>query len=203
MLSIDGALDLLYWAYEHGNPGDLFVQKASAATIGTLAHAAKQVFQSDSPIQIIGTRHGEKLHETLLTREEMAVAEDMGGYYRVAADGRDRNYALYVDEGRRVPVTAKYPRRRRSIVHTADQSSPRSRRWSRMPAAAVSRPSSIGCQASSANGVRPTGIRRHVCTVPRDLTLSLSEATTRPATSAPGDASSFVTRREFLAQRGL
>ncbi len=108
MLSIDGALDLLYWAFEHGNPGDLFVQKASAATIGTLAHAVKQVFQSDSPIQIIGTRHGEKLHETLLTREEMAVAEDMGGYYRVAADGRDLNYGLYVDEGRRVPVTAEY-----------------------------------------------------------------------------------------------
>jgi UDP-glucose 4-epimerase len=108
MLSIDGALDLLFWAFEHGNPGDLFVQKAGAATIGALAAAVKEVFDASNPIQIIGTRHGEKMHETLLTREEMAVAEDMGGYYRVAADGRDLNYGLYVDEGRRSTSLVDY-----------------------------------------------------------------------------------------------
>jgi len=100
MMSIDGAVDLVLWAFEHGNPGDIFVQKAPAATIETLAQAIKQVFKADSPIQVIGTRHGEKLYETLLTREEMAVAEDMGGYYRVPADNRDLNYELYFDKGR-------------------------------------------------------------------------------------------------------
>ena len=100
MMSIDGAVDLVLWAFEHGNPGDIFVQKAPAATIETLAQAIKQVFKADNPIQVIGTRHGEKLYETLLTREEMAVAEDMGGYYRVPADNRDLNYGLYFDKGR-------------------------------------------------------------------------------------------------------
>src|SRR5688500_7352123 len=101
MMSIDGAVDLVLWAFEHGNPGDTFVQKSPAATIDTLAQAVNHVFGSDSPIRIIGTRHGEKLYETLLTREEMAVAEDMGAYYRVAADSRDLNYSLYFDSGRR------------------------------------------------------------------------------------------------------
>lgn len=100
MMSIDGAVDLVLWAFEHGNPGDIFVQKAPAATIETLAQAIRQVFKADNPIQIIGTRHGEKLFETLLTREEVAVAEDMGGYYRVPADNRDLNYSLYFDTGR-------------------------------------------------------------------------------------------------------
>lgn len=101
MMSIDGAVDLVLWAFEHGKPGDIFVQKAPAATIETLAQAIRQVFRADNPIQIIGTRHGEKLYETLLTREEMAVAEDMGNYYRVPADNRDLNYGLYFDTGRR------------------------------------------------------------------------------------------------------
>ena len=78
----------------HGNPGDVFVQKAPAATVETLAEAVKQVFGAANPIQVIGTRHGEKLCETLLTREERAVAEDMGDYYRVPADNRDLNYGL-------------------------------------------------------------------------------------------------------------
>jgi UDP-N-acetylglucosamine 4,6-dehydratase len=109
MMSIEGALDLVLWAFEHGNPGDIFVQKASAATIETLAQAVRQVFRGDNPIQVIGTRHGEKLYETLLTREEMAVAEDMGGYYRVAADNRDLNYGRFFDTGRReVSVKADY-----------------------------------------------------------------------------------------------
>ncbi len=100
MMSIEGAVDLVLWAFEHGDPGDIFVQKAPAATIETLAQALQQVFNVATPIQVIGTRHGEKLYETLLTREEMAVAEDMGDYYRVAADNRDLNYGLYFDEGR-------------------------------------------------------------------------------------------------------
>ncbi len=100
MMSIDGAVDLVLWAFENGNPGDIFVQKAPAATIETLAQALQQVFKITTPVQVIGTRHGEKLYETLLTREEMAVAEDMGGYYRVAADNRDLNYGLYFDKGR-------------------------------------------------------------------------------------------------------
>jgi UDP-glucose 4-epimerase len=100
MMSIDGAVDLVQWAFDHGNPGDVFVQKAPAATIQALAQAMTQVFKASNPIQVIGTRHGEKLYETLLTREETAVAEDMGGYYRVAADNRDLNYGLYFDTGR-------------------------------------------------------------------------------------------------------
>ena len=101
MMSIEGAVDLVLWAFAHGNPGDTFVQKAPAATLDTLARALKLVFQASNPVQVIGTRHGEKLYETLLTREEIAVAEDMGDYYRVPADNRDLNYGLYFDAGRR------------------------------------------------------------------------------------------------------
>ena len=100
MMSIDGAGDLVWWAFTHGNPGDTFVQKAPAATLETLAQALKRIFNADTPVQVIGTRHGEKLYETLLTREEFAEAEDMGDYYRVAADNRDLNYGLYFDTGR-------------------------------------------------------------------------------------------------------
>jgi UDP-glucose 4-epimerase len=101
MMSIEGAVDLVLWAFEHGRPGDIFVQKAPAATMATLAEAIRQMLGSTVPVQIIGTRHGEKLYETLLTREELAVAEDMGNYYRVPADTRDLNYGLYFDEGRK------------------------------------------------------------------------------------------------------
>jgi UDP-N-acetylglucosamine 4,6-dehydratase len=100
MRSIDGAVDLVQWAFDHGAPGDTFVQKAAAATIETLARAVCQVLGADAPVRVIGTRHGEKLFETLLTREERAVAEDMGDYYRVPADSRDLNYGAYFDEGR-------------------------------------------------------------------------------------------------------
>jgi UDP-glucose 4-epimerase len=100
MMSIDGAVDLVLWAFDHGNPGDVFVQKAGAATIATLAEATRRIFGARNPIQVIGTRHGEKLYETLLTREEMAVAEDMGDYYRVPADNRDLNYGLFFETGR-------------------------------------------------------------------------------------------------------
>ena len=99
MMSIDDAVDLVVYAFDHGNPGDVFVQKAPAASIETLARALKKLFKASNEIRIIGTRHGEKLYETLLTREEMARAEDMGEYYRIPADIRDLNYACYFTEG--------------------------------------------------------------------------------------------------------
>lgn len=99
MMSLDNALDLVVYAFQHASPGDLLVQKAPAATIGTLAAAVKRVFEAEAPVEVIGTRHGEKLYETLLTREEMVRATDLGGYFRVAADVRDLNYAKYYSEG--------------------------------------------------------------------------------------------------------
>ncbi len=99
MMSIEDAVDLVLFAFEHGEPGDIFVQKAPAATIGTLAEAVKRVFGVDNPVRIIGTRHGEKLYETLLTREERVRSADLGRYFRVPADTRDLNYALYFTEG--------------------------------------------------------------------------------------------------------
>ncbi|MCG9881031.1 MAG: polysaccharide biosynthesis protein [Bacteroidia bacterium] len=99
LMSLNDAVDLVLFAFEHGNPGDLFVNKAPAATIGDLAQAIKELAQSDNEIKVIGTRHGEKLYETLCTREEMVKAEDMGDFYRVPADNRDLNYAIYFSEG--------------------------------------------------------------------------------------------------------
>ncbi len=99
MMTIEDAIDLVLYAFEHGNPGDIFVQKAPACTIAVLAEAIKQLLNTNTTIQIIGTRHGEKLYETLLTREEMAVAHDLGGYYRVPTDNRNLNYGKYFTEG--------------------------------------------------------------------------------------------------------
>jgi UDP-glucose 4-epimerase len=99
MMTIEDAVDLVVYAFQNGSPGDIFVQKAPAATILTLAEALKEIFEADSEIQILGTRHGEKLYETLLNREEMAKAEDRGGYYRIPADIRDLNYSLYFTKG--------------------------------------------------------------------------------------------------------
>ncbi|MDP3929956.1 MAG: polysaccharide biosynthesis protein [Bacteroidota bacterium] len=99
LMSLNDAVDLVLFAFEHGNPGDLFVNKAPAATIGDLAQAIKELAQSNNEIKVIGTRHGEKLYETLCTREEMVKAEDMGDFYRVPADNRDLNYAIYFSEG--------------------------------------------------------------------------------------------------------
>ena len=99
MMSLEDAVNLVVYAFQHGNPGDLFVQKAPAATIGCLAEALKKVLGSDVPVDVIGTRHGEKLHETLLTREERLRAVDIPGYFRVPADNRDLNYELYFSEG--------------------------------------------------------------------------------------------------------
>ncbi|MBN1364267.1 MAG: polysaccharide biosynthesis protein [Syntrophaceae bacterium] len=99
MMSIEDAVDLVLYAFNHGQSGDMFVQKSPAATIEILALASKKIFKADNPIKIIGTRHGEKRHETLLTREEMARAEDLGGYFRIPADTRGLNYNLYFSEG--------------------------------------------------------------------------------------------------------
>ncbi|MDQ3349276.1 MAG: polysaccharide biosynthesis protein [Acidobacteriota bacterium] len=99
MMSIDDAVDLVLFAYQHGQPGDMFVQKAPAATIKTLALAVKQLFEAPNPVRVIGTRHGEKLFETLLTREEKVKAQDMGSYFRVPADNRDLNYNVYFAQG--------------------------------------------------------------------------------------------------------
>ena len=98
-MSLEDAVDLVLFAFEHGNPGDLFVNKAPAGTIGDLAKALIELTGKEVPIKIIGTRHGEKLYETLCTREEMIKAEDMGDFYRVPADNRDLNYAKYFSKG--------------------------------------------------------------------------------------------------------
>lgn len=99
LMSLDEAVELVLFAFEHGNAGDLFVNKAPAGTIGDLAQAIKELCKADNEIKIIGTRHGEKLYETLCTREEMVKAEDMGEFFRIPADNRDLNYARYFSEG--------------------------------------------------------------------------------------------------------
>ncbi len=99
LMSLDEAVDLVFFAFENGIQGDLFVQKAPASTIHDLAVALIELFEAKSEIQIIGTRHGEKLFETLCTREEMAKAEDLGAFYRIPADVRDLNYGSYFTEG--------------------------------------------------------------------------------------------------------
>lgn len=98
LMNLDEAVDLVDFAFEHANPGDLFIQKADACTIGNLAKAVQKLF-GDTGTRIIGTRHGEKLYETLMTREERLRAEDLGSYYRIAADSRDLNYDKFVIKG--------------------------------------------------------------------------------------------------------
>jgi UDP-N-acetylglucosamine 4,6-dehydratase len=104
-MSLDDAVDLVLFAFENGNQGDLFVNKAPAATIGDLAIAIKELAKVENEINIIGTRHGEKLYETLCTREEMVKAEDMGDFYRIPADNRDLNYSMYFSEGEKNVAT--------------------------------------------------------------------------------------------------
>jgi UDP-glucose 4-epimerase len=100
MMTLEDAVDLVLYAFEHARQGDLFVQKSPAATIQTLAQALIEMYKSESKIQVIGTRHGEKLYETLVNREDMIKAEDLGDYYRIPADNRDLNYAQYFSEGK-------------------------------------------------------------------------------------------------------
>ena len=99
LMSLEEAAALVLYSFEKAEAGDILVQKSPACTIGDLAQAIKELFQADNMIQIIGTRHGEKLYETLLTKEEYAVAEDLGSYYRIPADKRDLNYNKYFSEG--------------------------------------------------------------------------------------------------------
>jgi UDP-glucose 4-epimerase len=99
LMSLEESVDLVLYAFEHARPGDIFVQKAPACTIEVLARALVELLRSDSEIRVIGTRHGEKLYESLVSREEMARADDLGGYYRVPADARDLNYDKYFVEG--------------------------------------------------------------------------------------------------------
>ncbi len=99
MMTLEDAVDLVLYAFENANQGDLFVQKAPSATVGTLAQALIELYKSSSEIRVIGTRHGEKLYETLVNREDMIKAEDLGEYYRIPADNRDLNYEQYFSEG--------------------------------------------------------------------------------------------------------
>ena len=99
MMTLDDAVDLVLYAFEHGTSGDIFVQKAPASTISELAEALKSIYNSTVTLKTIGTRHAEKLYETLLTSEELLLAEDLGNYYRIAADNRDLNYNKYFTEG--------------------------------------------------------------------------------------------------------
>ena len=99
LMSLEDSVDLVLYAFEHGKQGDIFVQKAPASTVADLAQAIKEMFNKDESVRVIGTRHGEKLYESLISREEMVKAEDMGGYYRIPADNRDLNYAQYFSEG--------------------------------------------------------------------------------------------------------
>ena len=101
LMSLDEAVDLVLYAFQHGDAGDILVQKSPASTIGDLAQALKELFASDSEIRMIGTRHGEKTWETLLTREESSVAVDLGNYFKVPADTRDLNYEKYFTKGNR------------------------------------------------------------------------------------------------------
>ena len=99
LMSLEDSVDLVLHAFEHAEQGDLFIQKAPASTVGDLAQALKELLGRDNPVRVIGTRHGEKLYESLVSREEMAKAEDMGRYYRIPADNRDLNYKKYFVEG--------------------------------------------------------------------------------------------------------
>lgn len=99
LMSLEDSVDLVLYAYEHGQQGDIFVQKAPASTVADLAQALTEMFGGKEEARIIGTRHGEKLFESLISREEMAHAQDLGGYYRIPADNRDLNYAQYFSEG--------------------------------------------------------------------------------------------------------
>jgi UDP-glucose 4-epimerase len=99
MMTLPDSVELVVFAFEHGNQGDMFVQKAPACTIETLAHALLELYNASNEIKIIGTRHGEKLYESLVSREEMVKAEDLGGYFRIPADNRDLNYNRYFNDG--------------------------------------------------------------------------------------------------------
>ena len=108
MMTLEDAVDLVLYAFKNGNQGDLFIQKAPAATISILAQAIKELYNAANPIKIIGTRHGEKVYEVLVNREDMIKAEDMGSFYRIPADTRDLNYESFFSEGKDVSQIEEY-----------------------------------------------------------------------------------------------
>jgi UDP-glucose 4-epimerase len=118
MMTLEDAVDLVLYAWQHGRQGDLFVQKAPAATVEVLAKALLELYNSKSEIKIIGTRHGEKLYETLVNREDMVKAEDLGEYYRIPADTRDLNYEQYFSEGE--PEISRYEEYHSHNTHRLD-----------------------------------------------------------------------------------
>lgn len=121
LMNLDEAVELVLFAFEHAEAGDIMVQKAPASTIGDLAQALKELFHADNEIKIIGTRHGEKQYETLLTREEYLVAQDMGSFYRIPADKRDLNYDKYLIEGNQVLSTQAEYNSNNTIRLTVEQ----------------------------------------------------------------------------------
>ena len=108
LMSLEDSVDLVLHAFENAQPGDIFVQKAPACTIGDLAKALLELFGAENQVEIIGTRHGEKRYESLLTREEMAKAQDLGGYYRIPADNRGLDYDIYLDKGEDIVSDVEY-----------------------------------------------------------------------------------------------
>ena len=108
MMTLDHAVELVLYAFNNGQPGDIFVQKSPASTIGELAQSLKDIFKSEVEIKNIGIRHAEKMHETLLSKEEFMVAEDLGEYYKVAADNRDLNYDKYFSKGNEIVELDEY-----------------------------------------------------------------------------------------------
>jgi UDP-N-acetylglucosamine 4,6-dehydratase len=121
LMSLEDSVDLVLHAFEHANQGDIFIQKAPASTVGDLAIALKELFRKDNPIRVIGTRHGEKLYESLVSREEMAKAEDMIRYYRIPADNRDLNYKKYFVEGEeKVSISEDYTSHNTNRLNVAE-----------------------------------------------------------------------------------
>lgn len=124
MMSLEDSVDLVLFAYEHANQGDIFVQKAPACTVADLAEAIRIVFERTNPIRVIGTRHGEKLYESLVSREEMARAEDLGNFYRIPADSRDLNYSKFFTDGEQtISISEDYTShntRRLDVAGTVD-----------------------------------------------------------------------------------
>ena len=108
MMTLEDAVNLVFYAFKNGNPGDIFVQKSPAATIGLLAETMKEIYNSNVKIKNIGIRHGEKLHETLLSKEEKMISEDLGEYFRVPSDNRDLNYNNYFSKGQNTKITDEY-----------------------------------------------------------------------------------------------
>jgi UDP-N-acetylglucosamine 4,6-dehydratase len=121
LMSLEESVDLVLHAFKNGNQGDIFVQKAPASTVADLAQAITELFNSKTPVKIIGARHGEKLYESLVSREEMVNAEDMGKYYRIAADNRDLNYDKFILEGRpQVNITADYTSQNTKLLNVSE-----------------------------------------------------------------------------------